>query len=185
MTFLRRLIRYSLLLAAAAHFVSHCSAATTNTNRFGFAGKEIFPIDFQISQLHAADLDGDGLNDLIVVNNARSKINLLYNQTGKTNLPTKARSPIKRELNELPPDSRFRIESIASEKRISSLVVVDLNSDGRPDIAYFGEPKELIVLYNEGSKGWSAPKHWSLEDGLLNPNALASGDLNGDGRTDL
>jgi hypothetical protein len=44
-----------------------------------------FPIDDQISLLHAADLDGDGLNDLIVANNLRSKINLLYNQTGKTN----------------------------------------------------------------------------------------------------
>src|SRR5256885_11123363 len=51
---------------------------------FGFTGPEIFPIDSQISQLHAADLDGDGYNDLIVVNNARAKINLLYNQTGKT-----------------------------------------------------------------------------------------------------
>ena len=57
----------------------------TATNSFGFTGPEIFPIDDQISLLHAADLDGDGLNDLIVVNNLRSKINLLYNQTGKTN----------------------------------------------------------------------------------------------------
>jgi hypothetical protein len=57
----------------------------TATNSFGFTGPEIYPIDDQISLLHAADLDGDGLNDLIVVNNLRSKINLLYNQTGKTN----------------------------------------------------------------------------------------------------
>src|SRR3989454_7235213 len=155
MTFLRRLIRYSLLLAAAAHFVSHCSAATTNTNRFGFSGPEIFPIDNQISQLHVADLDGDGLNDLIVVNNARSKINLLYNQTGKTNLAQKPKPIGRREFNELPADARFRIESIASEKRIASLVVADLNGDGRPDIAYYGEPKELVVQYNQGSNGWS------------------------------
>jgi hypothetical protein len=33
-----------------------------------------------------ADSDGDGLNDLIAVNNSRSKITLLYNQTGKTNI---------------------------------------------------------------------------------------------------
>src|SRR5580658_4293164 len=99
---------------------------------FGFTGPEIFPIDPQISLLHADDLDGDGLIDLIVVNNARSKINLLYNQTGKTNsgLP---RPGQKKELNDLPPDSRFRIESIASEKRISSLVAADLNGDGKPD----------------------------------------------------
>lgn len=153
--------------------------------RFGFTGPEIFPIDNLISHLRHADLDGDGREDLLVVNNARSKINLLFNQTGQTNTAVTARRPVKRELNELPPDARFRIESLASEKRIASLVVADLNSDGRPDLAYFGEPKELVVLYREGTNAWSAPKRWPLDDGLLDMNALTEGDLNGDGRTDL
>ena len=157
--------------------------AADATNRFGFAGPEIFPIDNLITHLRHADLDGDGRQDLIVVNNARSKINLLFNQTGQTNAP-EAR-PVKRQLNELPPDARFRIESVASEKRISSLVVADLNSDGKADLAYFGEPKELVVQYREGTNAWSAPKRWSLDDGLLDMNALTEGDLNGDERTDL
>ncbi len=156
----------------------------SGTNRFGFTGPEIFPIDSQIGHLRAADLDGDGLQDLIVVNNSRSKINLLYNQTGKTN-QSETKTPFKRELNELPPDARFRIDSIASEKRISSLVVADLNGDNRPDVAYYGEPKELVVQFNQGTNGWSAPRRWPLDDGLLDQNGLASGDLNGDGRTDL
>lgn len=157
--------------------------AETPTNRFGFTGPEIFPIDPVIGLLHAADLDGDGLNDLVIVNNARSKINLLYNQTGKTNLVAK---PVtKRELNDLPSDARFRLESIASEKRIAALVLTDLNGDGRPDIAYYGEPKELVVLYNQGTNGWSAPKRWPIEDGQLTSNALTWGDPNGDGRPDL
>jgi hypothetical protein len=166
-------------------FSLSCLAAAAKTNAFGFTGPEIFPIDSQITQLHVADLDGDGLNDLIVVNNARAKINLLYNQTGKTNVANALKPTGRRELNELPADSRFRIESIASEKRISGLVVADLNGDGRPDIAYYGEPKELVVLYNQGSNTWSAPKRWPIEDGQLTANALTSGDLNGDGRTDL
>jgi hypothetical protein len=149
------------------------------TNRFGFAGKEIYPVDHAITQLHAADLDGNGLQDLIVVNNLRSKITLLYNQTGSTNPIIKSRYSGKKEINELPPDARFRIDSIASEKRISSLAVEDLNGDKRPDIAYYGEPKELVVLYNEGTNGWSAPKRWPLDDALLNPNALLTGDLSG------
>ena len=140
-------------------------AETTVTNKFGFKGPEIFPIDPAIGQLHAADMDGDGLNDLIIVNNARSKINILYNQTGKTNAVKKSRFAGSRDVNELPADARFRIESIASEKRIASLVVADLNNDGRPDIAYFGEPKELVVQYNEGTNGWSAPKRWPIDDG--------------------
>lgn len=158
--------------------------ADSATNRFGFGGPEIFPIDPQITLMHAADLDGDGLKDLIVANNARSKITLLYNRTGKTN-QIETVAPVKREINELPPDSRFRIDSIASEKRISSLVVADLNGDSRPDIAYYGEPKELVVQYNEGTNGWSAPKRWPIEDGLLDANALVEGDINGDGRSDL
>jgi len=61
------------------------------------------------------------------------KINILYNQTGKTNLIQKAKPTGRTEINELPPGARFRIESIASEKRISSLVVADLNGDGKLD----------------------------------------------------
>jgi FG-GAP-like repeat len=185
LTWFRQRLSRTLTWAAGASFTLSCLAADNGTNRFGFTGPEIFPIDSQISQLHVADLDGDGLNDIIVVNNARAKINLLYNQTGKTNLTKQVMFTGKREPNELPPDARFRIESIASEKRISSLAVADLNSDGRPDLAYYGDPRELIVIYNQGTNGWSAPKRWPIDDGQLVPNALCTGDLNGDGRTDL
>src|ERR1700690_540163 len=91
------------------------------TNSFGFTGHEIYPIDEQIDLLHTADLDGDGLNDLIVANNLRSKINLLYNQTGKTN-PAAARPARKLEINELPPGARFRIDSIPTDERMGSMV---------------------------------------------------------------
>src|SRR5579863_6838670 len=111
---LKRLLRRGICLCPLlCAFVA--SAADSDKPVFGFSGPEIFPIDPGISLLHVADLDGDGLNDIVVVNNVRSKINLLYNRTGKTNVV--ARPEEKPELNELPPDARFRIDSISSEKR--------------------------------------------------------------------
>lgn len=160
-------------------------ARAESTNRFGFSGPEVFPIDWGLTFLRYADFDGDGLNDLIVVNNARSKITLMYNQTGKTNALAPKLSVGRKDINELPADARFRIESIASEKRISSLAVADLNGDRRPDLVYFGEPRELILQLNQGANGWSQPKRWPLEDGLLDGNALSTGDVDGDGRVDV
>jgi hypothetical protein len=175
-----------LSLAVAAVGIVPGARAQDSTNRFGFSGHESFPIDADIGLLHAADLSGDGLNDLIVVNNSRSQIDILHNQTGMTNRPKPVEIGGDSKINELPPDARFRIETISSEKRISSLVVADLNGDGRPDIAYFGgDPKELIILYNQGSNGWSAPKRFPIDDGQLTQNALAVGDLHGNGLNDL
>lgn len=177
--------RFCLALCAALVLVPAYLQAEVVTNRFGFVGPEIFPIENQISQLKAADLDGDDLEDLVVVNNARSKITLLYNRTGQTNSTSSQEIVGRPDINDLPPDARFKVESIASEKRISSMVVADLNNDSRPDIAYYGEPRELIVQYNEGTNKWSALKRIPIDDGALDPYALVQGDLNGDELIDL
>ena len=175
---------YAVFAAVVFSFVSAVRGETV-TNTFGFTGREIYPIDEGISLLHAADLTGDGLNDLIVANNLRSKINILYNRTGKTNQVDDAKPPRKLDLNELPPDARFRIDSIPVDEHIGGLIVADLNGDGRPDIAFYGDAKDLEVIYNQGTNGWSDPKRWHIDDGQMTANALAEGDLNGDGRPDL
>ena len=181
--FMRAMHCFGCAVVAALVFTA-VARGDTVTNTFGFTGKEIYPIDENISLLHAADLTGDGLNDLIVANNLRSKITLLYNRTGKTN-DADIKPARKLDLNELPPDARFRIDSIPVDERIGSMVVTDLNGDGRPDIAFYGDGKDLEVIYNLGTNGWSDPKRWHIDDGQMSPNALADGDLNGDGRTDL
>ncbi|MGH7992872.1 MAG: FG-GAP repeat domain-containing protein, partial [Limisphaerales bacterium] len=175
---------YAVLTALIFNFVWDGHAKMTATSLV-FTGPEIFPIDQTISQLHAADLNGDGLKDLIVANNLRSKIMLLYNQTGKTNVKAAVDSSQPLEINQLPPGSRFRIDSIPVDEHISAMVVTDLNGDGKPDIAFYGDGKDLEVVYNQGTNGWSDPKRWHIENGRTDANALAEGDLNGDGRADL
>jgi hypothetical protein len=175
---------YAVLTALIFNFVFVGHGKTTAPGLV-FTGPEIFPIDQTISLLHAADLNGDGLNDLVVANNLRSKIMLLYNQTGKTNLKAVVDSSQPLEINQLPPGSRFRIDSIPVDEHISAMVVTDLNGDGKPDIAFYGDGKDLEVVYNQGTNGWSDPKRWHIDNGRTDANALAEGDLNGDGRADL
>jgi hypothetical protein len=180
-----RVIKFPFCVALAASVLSLALAARgeTATNLFGFSGHETYPIDAGINLLHAADLDGDGLKDLIVVNNLRTKINLLYNQTGRTNQPAKPAR--KLEINELPPDARFRVDSVPTDERIAGLAVADLNGDGRPDLVFYGDTKDLEIIYNQGTNGWSDPKRWHIDDGRMDGNSLVIGDLNGDGRPDI
>ncbi|HTV75657.1 MAG TPA: VCBS repeat-containing protein, partial [Candidatus Baltobacteraceae bacterium] len=178
-----KISRVAVLSAFVFYFV-FAVQGWADTNLLEFTGPEIYPIDDGIALLHAADLTGDGLNDLIVANNLRSKINLLYNQTGKTNAAA-ANLQQSLDINQLPPGARFRIDSIPVDERIVAMAVTDLNGDGRPDIVFYGDGQDLEIIYNLGTNGWSDPKRWHIEDGEMDPNALAVGDLNGDGRPDI
>jgi hypothetical protein len=158
----------------------------TATNMIGFTGPEIFPVDDGIALLHSADLTGDGLNDLLVADNLKSKIVILYNKTGKTNrTDTDTADSGYAGINDLPPDARFRMDSIPTDERIASMAVADFNGDGRPDIAFYGDNKDLEVIYNQGTNGWSDPKRWHIDDGSMDANALVQGNLDGSGRTGL
>ena len=74
--------------------------------------------------------------DLLINNPRRSKLQLLYNQTSTA--PTTKELPAIRGINELPPDSRFRVESVSTEERVSSVRVVDFFGDEQVEIVYCG-----------------------------------------------
>src|SRR5947207_1653092 len=77
---------------------------------FGFLPLELYKLDSRIANLQVKDLDGDKIADVIVSNNARSRIDLLLST--KKPADDKSSRPFRKDANELEYDRRMRLSSI-------------------------------------------------------------------------
>ena len=172
---------------------------------YGFEEIEIIKLDWGIKDLRIADFNGDGRNDIVIVNNGKAKIELLLQKEavgpGETEV---AVDPNDIDVNTITPPTRFEKHSIAVSQKVYSLVCGDLNSDGMKDLAFYGEPKGLYVMLQKSNGAetdkpksslglkrlglklsWRTIKKFKIDDGLLTSNMLACADLNNDGADDL
>jgi hypothetical protein len=149
---------------------------------YGFQPLEIYKLDSRIGGLQVRDFNGDKTDDILVVNNGRSRIDFLL--SGK---PDAADEPdgSKPEANQIVGDRRMRTVSLPVNKEVVSLQTGDFNGDGKIDIAYYGTPAELIVAYNTGKGTFIENKRINTGEAVESGTALTVGDLNKDGRDDL
>jgi len=162
---------------------------------YGFDEIEIIKLDWGIKGLRIADFNGDGRNDIAVVNDMKAKIELLIQKdaVGPGETPVSV-DPNDIDINTINPPTRFQKEDVAVSQKIFSFVCGDLDSDGMVDLAFYGEPKGLyVILQKAGEAGgektrtlsWRTKKKIKIEDGLVTSTVLACADLNNDGADDL
>ena len=163
---------------------------------YGFKEIEIIKLDWGIKDLTVADFNGDGRNDIAVVNNTKAKIELLIQKEtigpGETDVAVDINDI---DVNTITPPTRFDKQSIAVSEKVYSLVSGDLNSDGKMDLAFYGEPKGLYLILQKTETAqptksikplnWRTKKRFEINDGLLTSNILTCADLNNDGSDDL
>src|SRR3954470_21903580 len=78
---------------------------------FGFLPLEVYKLDARISNLLVKDLDGDKVDDIVVTNNGRSRIDLLLSGKKAGEADTDP-APLKTETNQVPGDRRMRLVSV-------------------------------------------------------------------------
>lgn len=148
-------------------------------------GPEVVKLDWSTRALQAVDLDHDGLLDLVVVNNDRSAIDLLYQTKPGTPVDKSPRSVRTNRWEPVLEDAHYRKASVTTGVTVFDLTTGDFNGDGRIDLAYTGDPQLLTVRYQEADGSWSEKKiaEAPLPSQLV--GSFRAGDLDGDGRTDL
>ena len=162
---------------------------------YGFGEIEIVKLDWGILGLRVADFNGDGLNDIAIVNNRKAKIEILVQKEAvgpaETEIAVDANDV---DINEIIPPTRFESQPVAVPQKIYSLACGDLNSDGLTDLAFYGEPKGLYVILQRAGDAeadklkklnWRTRKKIKIDDGLTMPRGLVCADLNNDGADDL
>jgi hypothetical protein len=135
----------------------------------GFGLPEDFPQGTQTNRVALADLNGDGLLDIVTDNSVflNSNYQIAVMNQGS------------------PPGWAGQTYNFSA---LNGLALGDLNGDGRPDIVAMGPANQIQVWLNNGAGGFTAGQVFG--GGAFNPvplgdNGVALGDVNGDGKLDL
>src|SRR5262249_48479257 len=172
----------SLLLAAESSAQAPRKDARL-ADYFGYQPPELYKLEHRIGNLLVKDLDGDKIDDIIVSNNARSRIDMLLST--KKPADEQAARPFRKDVNDLVYDRRMRLVSIPVNKEVVSLDIGDFNGDGKPDLVFYGTPAEVEILFNEGAGRFGNPRRINTGEAAEKPSALTVGDFGQDGRDDL
>ena len=116
----------------------------------------------------SADLNGDGVPDLLVLTNLGVSV-FLGQATGG--------------FNPVPVGPFGERESVGA----ATMAVGDLNGDGKPDVA-IDDPSGVELLFGQGDGTFSAPVALPLSPQIQDTydlGSIAIGDLNGDGDNDI
>ena len=177
---------FFLAAAVLAAGVSTFAAADRPlVETIALGGPEVAKLDWNTRARTAVDLNGDGLTDLVVLNNDRAQIDLLYQL--KPGMPP-PRLPPSVSVDRWEPvvaDARFKKVSLTTGITMFDLAIGDLNGDGLPDLAYTGDPQALTIRYQQKNGDFMEKKIDDAPDPSQLVSGLAIADLTGNGRNDL
>lgn len=142
-------------------------------------------LDWGSRSISTADMNGDGLLDVLTINNDAGKIDLLLRQeAGKT--PKSVSREIRRDRWEpVLENAPFVRDSVVTASTLYALIAGDVDGDGLQDLIYTGSRDPLVVRFQEKAGGFSEGEVFDGFSPVAWTTALKRHDLDGDGVQEL
>ncbi len=151
------------------------AAADDIPRRFGFGDREIYEFRHRTSGLVFEDLDGDGYDDIVFINNRVSRLEVLVRKHTDRDVAREGLPAL---------EDHFTSLGFLLEQRTTHLEVRDLNGDGRPDILTAGAQRGLRI-HSQNAAGRYEP---SPSPAVKNTDQIifvGTADFDRDGHVDI
>lgn len=148
---------------------------------FGFSTIDSIKIGDKAGPMYQGDVNGDGLIDLLIVNNHKSRIDLLLQ---KQNASPDDEIEVTR-ANEIPEHWRFDKQRVMVSHKVSALTLYDFNHDGLTDIVYASNPSNIIFLAQQTDGSFEKERQHRMRKLHANRSGFMITDFMGDSQPEL
>lgn len=142
-------------------------------------------VNWNCRSLIAADMNGDGLEDLVLVNNDEAKIDLLLQKPEGEAVRSVTRKVQRNRWEPILENAPFQRESIVTGDSMYAVTAADIDADGLTDLIYTSKQHPLGILYQGKDGGFDEPVHYDGFEPVPWTTALRVVDLQGDGQREL
>jgi hypothetical protein len=150
---------------------------------FELTDADFVKIGHGISCLTLADVNGDGVKEIVLANNNKAEVGVIRRR--RPGEIEKQEILDFEDINKLRASERFKAVMTAVASKVTSIAVADMTDDGRPDIVFLGDIEGLALLEQEDDGSFAPARKIDDVKAADRRTALRIADLDADGEKDV